>query len=70
MVWRLQSKHGLEGILAREKKCIELMVSGTMIFYLESEMVIFDFTAQMDLVDNNGLKAKLLTVYVLCSIYS
>jgi len=49
---------------------MELMVSATMTFYLESEMVTLHSAVQMDLVDSNCLKAKSLTVYMVCSIYS
>ena len=60
----------MDKIFIRDKTGLELMVSGTMTFYFKTERVTVDYAAQIDLIDDGGLKAKSFITYVvhLCQL--
>jgi len=63
-MWNIKSEHKLESVYIRDKAGLEIMLSGTMTFYFPKNPVTMDFAAELALVDQNGLKAKLFTVFV------
>ena len=54
----------MERVYIGNKARLEIMLAGTMKFYFPKDPVTIDFAAELTLVDQNGLKAKLFTVFV------